>query len=177
MIDFIQNILGDYYTLVKYIHILFVMIWSFSTFVGAAYYVYPVMNMWRRNPRDPEIIHLRNWVMERFDEGVIYEHIAFPIVLITGPLLYILGGFDFSTNWLNLKLLIVIGIFIPIEIFDYHISHFGGNKEKLRRAGDMTKYEKAVHSHWWFLLITTPAILIFVILVLTLALTKPMIGA
>ena len=176
MIDFLRTHLSDYFIYIKFVHLLFVMIWSFSTFVGAAYYVYPVMNAWRRHPKDPAVIRLRNWTMERFDEGVIYEHIAFPIVLVTGPLLYILAGYDLNTNWMNLKLLIVIGILIPIEVYDYHIAHFGGNKAKLRIAGDMTKYEKAVHSHWWFLLITTPAILIFVILVLFLAITKPAIG-
>lgn len=177
MVDFLRNSLGDYYIYIKFIHVVFVMIWSFSTFVGAAYYVYPVMNRWRRNPSDQEIIPLRNWVLERFDEGVIYEHIAFPIVLVTGPLLYILGGWTLDTNWLNLKMLIVIGVFIPIEIFDYHISHFGGNKIKIRESGDMNKYERAVNSHWWFLLITTPAILIFVFLTLFLAIVKPTIGA
>ncbi len=176
MLEFLRDLLFDYYIYIKFIHILFVMMWAFSTFVGASSYLYPIFVAWRRNPDDKELIPMRNWVMERFDEGVIYEHIAFPVVIITGLLLFIVGGWDTTTHWLNLKVLIVLGVFIPMEVYDYYLSHFGGNKEKIRHSGDMTAYEKAIHSHWWFLLITTPGILIFVSITLFLAIVKPVIG-
>src|SRR3546814_1694152 len=45
----------------------------------------------------------------------VIEHIAFPIVMISGPLLYWVGGWDSSATWLMIKLLIVVGFFLPIE--------------------------------------------------------------
>ncbi|MCA8905103.1 MAG: hypothetical protein KDA43_09795, partial [Hyphomonas sp.] len=115
----------------------------------------------------------RNWVMERFDQGASYEHIAFPIVLITGPLLFWVGGYNASVGWLMLKLLFVVGIFIPIEVTDYYLAHFGGAKHRYREAGDAPGYERAVQRHWWFLLLSSPVIMITAMIVLFLAITKP----
>lgn len=173
MIEFIQSTLGPYYIYIKFVHVLFVMMWVFSTSAAYAYYLLPVFKAWRRNPNDGETIALRNWTMERFDEGATYEHIAFPIVIITGPLLYIVGGWNTSAAWLDLKLLIVVGLFIPVEIMDYYMSHFGGNKRKIRDSGDMEKYERYIHKHWWFFLVTTPAVMIYGVLMVFLAITKP----
>ncbi|MGI9292720.1 MAG: hypothetical protein ACR2PS_01950 [Pseudomonadales bacterium] len=173
MIEFIQSTLGPYYIYIKFVHVLFVMMWVFSTSAAYAFYLLPVFKAWRRNPEDGETIALRNWIMERFDEGATYEHIAFPIVLITGPLLYIVGGWNTSAAWLDLKLLILIGLFIPVEIMDYYMSHFAGNKRKIRDTGDMEKYERYIHKHWWFFLVTTPAVMIYGVLMVFLAVTKP----
>jgi uncharacterized membrane protein len=173
MIAFLQTTLGPYYMYIKFIHVIFAMMWVFSTAVAYAYFLLPVMKAWRRNPQDGEIIVMRDWVMERFDEGVIYEHVAFPMVLVTGPLLYVVGGWNTGVGWLDLKLLILIGLFIPIEIADYYLSHFGGNKRKIRDSGDMEKYERLIHTHWWFFLVTTPAVMIYGVLMVFLAVTKP----
>jgi len=173
MIEFIREVLGPYYLQIKFVHVVFVAMWVFSTSVAYAFYILPVFKAWRRNPHDPEILVARNWVMERFDDGVSYEHIAFPMVLITGPLLYILGGWNTSMAWLDLKLLIVIGLFIPVEIIDFYMSHFGGNKRKIRDSGDMEKYERYMQRHWWFFLVTTPAVMVYGVLLMYLAITKP----
>ena len=116
---------------------------------------------------------MRNWAIERFDEGAVYEHIAFPVIMITGPLLYIIGGWNAGVGWLMLKLLIVFGIFLPIEIMDYHLSHGAGNKTKIRASGDMVAYEAAVHRHWWFLLLTSPTVMTFAFAIVLLATIKP----
>lgn len=173
MLAFIRELLGPYYLYIKFVHVLFVMIWATSTIVGYAYYLVPAFKAWRRNPTDPEVIALRNWTMERFDHGVIYEHIAFPIILVTGPLLYIVGNWSTGFNWLLLKIIIVCVVAIPIEIADYHLSHFGGNKRHVRETGDPAAYELAVQRHWMFFLVTSPPIMIFAILVVFLAITKP----
>ena len=79
-----------------------------------------------------------------------------------------------------MKLTIVVLVFLPIEVFDYWLSHFGGNKAKIRRSipdGDSlmsTRYERAIHYHWWFLIVTTPIISIAGVTVLYLAIDKPM---
>ncbi|MBL8628174.1 MAG: hypothetical protein JNM81_01000 [Rhodospirillaceae bacterium] len=169
IIDFLQ----PYYQHIRFVHLTAVMVWVWSTSVAYAYYLLPVFKAWRRNPDDQQIIELRNWVMERFDHGVIYEHIAFPIVIIAGIMLYIVGGHSTAENWLLLKLAIVIGVFIPIEITDYYLSHFGGNKHKLRKAGSAQDYERGIQLHWWFFLITTAVVMLGGTAVIFLAVVKP----
>lgn len=172
MIETLRALLAPYYLQIKFIHIVAVTVWLWSTAVAYAYYLVPVFKAWRRNPRDAELIELRNWVMERFDHGVIYEHIAFPVALITGLSLYITAGWTTASGWIALKLLIVIGIFLPIEIADYYLSHFGGNKARVRAFNDSVRYEQAVHTHWWFLLLVTPPVMLFGLVVMYLAVTK-----
>ena len=173
MLESVQLFLGTHYAVLKFIHLTAVMVWVWSTSVAYAYYLVPVFKAWRRNPHDGEVIALRNWVMERFDQGATYEHVAFPIVLITGPLLYWAGGFDTSVDWLMLKLLIVVGLFLPIEIMDYHLAHLGGAKHRFRKSDDAEGYERSLHRHWWFLLVTSPLVMIAAMVVLFLAIVKP----
>lgn len=173
MLEFLRDHLAPYYLHIKFVHVFFALMWVWSASAAYAYYLLPVMKAWRRNPDDRELIPLRNWAMERFDDVVIYEHIAFPIVLITGPLMYVLAGWNAGVAWMDLKLLIVIGLFIPIEIYDYYISHFGGSKQQYKIAGDEAGYERAIHRHWWFFLVTTPAVMIYGTLVVFLAIAKP----
>jgi uncharacterized membrane protein len=173
MIAFLQNILGPYYFYVKFIHLFFVMIWLWSTAVGFVYYLMPVFKAWRRNPDDAGVITMRDWVMDRFDHGVTYEHVAFPMILLTGALLWMLGGWNPGSGWFVLKLLIVLGFFLPIEIIDYYLSHLGGNKRRLRAAGDDDAHERGVQRHWMFLLVTSPPIIVFGFTVVLLAVTKP----
>ncbi|MCC5867025.1 MAG: hypothetical protein JJU27_00825 [Gammaproteobacteria bacterium] len=173
MIGLLQDLLAPFYLQLKFIHLLAVMVWVWSTSVAYAYYLVPVFKAWRRNPGDEGVIELRNWVMERFDHGASYEHIAFPIVLLTGPLLYIAGGWSTSAAWLTLKILIIVGVFLPIEICDYYISHLGGNKRRIRETGDMVRYEQAIHRHWWFFLVTSGPVMVFAMAVIYLAVTKP----
>lgn len=40
----------------------------------------------------------------------------------------------------------------------------------------MALYERAVHRHWWFFLITSPAVVTFGILSVFLAIAKPSLG-
>ncbi len=173
MIPFLQDTLGPYYIYLKFIHLTFVMIWLWSTAVAFAYYLVPVFKAWRRNPGDNRIIELRNWAMERFDHGVNYEHIAFPIVILTGPLLWIVGGWTPASGWFVVKLLIVFGLFLPIEIMDYYLAHFGGNKRRLRKSGDAVKYEQAVYYHWLFLVVISPPVMVFGVITIFLSVVKP----
>jgi uncharacterized membrane protein len=172
MLEALREFLAPYYLHLKWLHLLAVMVWMWSTAVAYAFYLVPVFKAWRRNPGDRELLAMRDWVMERFDHGVIYEHIAFPVILITGPLLYLLGGWTTGVGWLALKLLIVVGLFVPIEILDYHLSHFGGNKERVRSSSGSQAYELAVHRHWLFLLVSSPVVMIFGVIVVYLAVTK-----
>ncbi len=173
MINVIQGALSPYYLYIKFTHIIFVTLWLWSTAVGYAFYLVPVFKAWRRYPEDEKIKALRDWVIERFDHGTLYEHIAFPIVLISGPMLWIAGGWNLAPGWFALKMLIVVGIFIPIEVCDYYLAHLGGNKRRLRESGDAALHERGVHHHWWFLLISSAPVMAFGVFVVFLAVTKP----
>jgi uncharacterized membrane protein len=164
--------LAPYYLDIKFVHVIAAAAWIWSTSVAYMFYLLPAFKAWRRNPSDPQIRALRDWVMDRFDSGAIYEHIAFPLVILTGSMMIFLAGWTLASTWLALKLLIVIGLFIPIEVCDYYLSHFGGNKARLRARGEHARVEIMIHRHWWFLLLTTPIITVFPFVVVFLAVTK-----
>jgi uncharacterized membrane protein len=168
----LRHALAPHYLELKALHLFAVMAWIWSTSVAYLFFVVPVFKAWRRNPHDLEVIALRDWVAERFDRGAIIEHVAFPVILVTGPLLYWVGGWDTSATWLTFKLLVVVGILIPIEVFDYHLSHLGGNKRKAQARGGDAERERKLHQHWWFLLISTPYVIFFLLLIVFLAVTK-----
>lgn len=173
MLASIQQSLGSYYIYIKFIHLLAVMIWSWSTSVAYVWYLQGAWKEWLRNPRDPILKARRNWAFEQFDRGVVLEHIAFPIILLTGPLLLIISGWPLSTPWLAVKLTIILLVFLPMEIFDYWISHLSGNKNRLKRKNDAISYEHFIQMHWLFFRISTPLIVIFVPITIFLAVVKP----
>jgi len=173
IIDSVKSAFTGYYLYIKFVHVFFVMIWAFSTSVAYGWYVRGAFLRWAANPDDPEAINRRNRAIEQFDRGVILEHIAFPVILVTGPLLLVVAGWNLESPWLVLKLLVVILVFVPMEIVDYYLSHFGGNKYRLRMRGEFEAYERSIRRHWRFLRISTPLIIVFVPLVIFLAIVKP----
>ena len=173
MIDTISSTLAPYYLQIKFVHLLFVAMWFWSTSVAYTYYLVPLFRAWQQNPQALDRIHLRNWAMERFDDGAILEHIAFPIVLLTGILLMLISGWSPDAGWFALKLVLVVLVFLPIEIVDYHLAHFGGNKQKLRESGAIEEYEDILRLHWKFLVLSTPIVVVSITLVVFLAITKP----
>ncbi len=173
MLETLTNWLAPYYLQIKFIHLLFVAMWFWSTSVAYTFYLVPLFRAWQQNPDHIDKIHLRNWAMERFDDGAILEHIAFPIVLTTGLLLMLIGGWNAASGWFALKLALVILVFLPIEIVDYYLAHFGGNKVKIRESGHIEAYEPTLRKHWLFLVISTPIVVVSITLVVYLAITKP----
>ena len=89
MLEALQSTFAPYYLYIKFVHVFFVMIWAWSTAVAYGWYVKGAFLNWVDNPEDTEIIKRRNYAIEQFDRGVILEHIAFPIILVTGPLLFL----------------------------------------------------------------------------------------
>lgn len=173
MLQTIHDLLSPWYLQIKFLHVIFVMIWAWSTSVAYTWYVKGAFLAWEKNPDDPVAIQRRNFAIDQFDKGAILEHIAFPVILITGPLLYWLGPWDTGFTWLVVKLAIVALVFVPMEICDYWLAHFGGNKLKLRRRGLMEKHDRAIRLHWLFLRVSTPLIIVFMPLVIYLAVVKP----
>lgn len=173
MLDAVRETLYPWYLQIKFLHVFFAMIWAFSTAVAYTYYVKGAFLRWERSPQDPEAVQRRNRAIELFDRGAVLEHVAFPVILITGPLMYWLGPWSTESSWLMIKLAIVAAIFVPMEIFDYWLSHFGGNKERLRRRNLPDRYERAVRLHWTFLKVSTPLVMLFVPVIVYLAVVKP----
>ena len=64
--------------------LLMVAVWAFSTAVAYRNYIVPAFRAWQREPHNAAAIARRNEFMERFDRGVVLEHIAFPLVLAGG---------------------------------------------------------------------------------------------
>ena len=172
--DVIAEFVGPWYMEIKFLHLSAVMAWIWSTSVAYVYYLLPALWTWRRQPDDPAALRLRNWALERFDEGAKIEHIAFPVLLLTGALLLLAGGWNLNSGWLLLKLVIVVGLFLPIEFVDYYLAHFGGNKAHVRRKHGAQALEVAVQRHWQFLLLTTPVIIFYATIVVYLAVVKPL---
>ncbi len=174
MIDVIQQYTAPYYAQIKFVHLVFMAMWFMSTSVAYRFYLVPIFREWMKSPGDIDRIRLRNWAMERFDDGARLEHVAFPMLLITGPLLMIAGGWSPVHGWFAMKLVIVVLIFIPIEVMDYYLAHFGGNKEKIRAAGQSGEaYEEAMHTHWWFLIVSSPIVVLTIPYVIYLVVVKP----
>lgn len=173
-LEALRTALIPYYLHVQFLHLLSVAIWSFSTTVAFRNFIIPAFRAWQRDPHNPVCIARRNEFMERFDKGVILEHIAFPVLVITGLMLVWLAGWQWrELNWLTIKLVIIAIVFIPVEIADYYLSHLGGNKKKIRAAGNSERYEVMVMCHWRFLKMTTPLVVFLVPLLFYLAVTKP----
>jgi hypothetical protein len=133
----------------------------------------PAYLKWRRNPQDKALTERRDWAFEQFDRGAVIEHTAFPVLLLSGGMLFALGGWNMEMHWLMAKLAIVVFVFFPIEIADYWLSHMGGNKYRLRQQGAGEKYQRYIQHHWTFFRITTPLITIFMPMVIFLAIVKP----
>lgn len=173
MVDAIRESLGAYYLYIKFVHLLAAMMWSWSTSVAYVWYIKDAWEEWAKNPQDSILKARRDWAFEQFDRGVILEHLAFPVILITGPLMVILAGWPLMTPWLAAKLAVVLLVFIPIEIFDYWLSHLGGNKTRVRKQNDPQKFDRFIQIHWLFFRVTTPLIVVFMPLVIFLAVVKP----
>ena len=173
MLEEIRQALQPWYLQIKFIHLITVMIWSFSTAVAYTWYVRSAWLGWQKNPDDAARKQRRDWAMEQFDKGAVLEHIAFPFLLISGGLLFWITGWNLDSPWLALKLVLVAGIFVPMEMVDYWLSHFGGSKRQWRNKDDNHRYEKLMHWHWLFFRISTPLVALFIPLIIYLAVTKP----
>ena len=170
----LRGALSPYYLELKTLHLLAAGMWAFSTAVAFRNYLVPAFRAWFREPDNPAYIERRNDAMERFDRGAELEHWAFPLLLITGVCLVWLGGWNTTeVSWLTAKLALVLLVFFPMEAMDYYLSHFGGNKQKIRASGDMQRYEASIGLHWKFFLVTTPLVVTLIPLTYYLAVTKP----
>ena len=173
MLEIIRELCGPYYLYIKFVHVIAVMAWSWSTAVAYTSFLKPAYIKWQRSPDNEMWKGRRDWAFEQFDRGVALEHIAFPLLLVSGALLFITGNWNLDFQWLMIKLCIIVAIFVPMEVADYYLSHMGGNKYHIKKSGNKERYERYIQHHWLFFRITTPLIGIFMPLVIFIAITKP----
>lgn len=173
MFELMREFFAPYYMYIKFIHVMAVMIWSWSTAVAYTSYLKNTYIKWKRNPKDEVLKERRDWAFEQFDRGVVLEHIAFPVLIASGALLFLVGNWNLGFQWLLVKLSIVALVFLPMEIVDYYLSHMGGNKYYIKKNGNKEQYERSIQRHWLFFRITTPLIATFMPIAIFFAIVKP----
>ncbi len=162
-----------YYPYIKFIHLFSLMIWSMSAVGAYVYYFRTTLFAVKKDPHNMELQRRLIWAYEQFDKTVVLEHVAFPVVLLTGLLMFFMAGGSIDSQWLLIKLVIVIGFFIPLEICDVWISHVLGPRISKNRDSDMNSWDAGRALHLKFLKIVSPWVGITIPLVIFLAVVKP----
>lgn len=170
----LRVLLAPHYVAIKALHVLAAAIWAFSTAVAWAFYLKPAFRRVERRPDDTAAREIRNRMMEAFDAGAVFEHVAFVVLVATSGLMLWLGRFDLTAwSYVTAKVWLGILVILPMEIVDIYLAHGGGNKSRLRRAGDMAGYERMMGWHWVFLRVTEPVVIVLVPAMIFLAVAKP----
>jgi uncharacterized membrane protein len=173
-LDSLRQALAPAYGWLKALHVLAVMAWAWSTAVAYVYFVKPAYRRALRHPEDAAARAERDRFMELFDRGVVIEHVAFLVILLSGVLLLWIAGFTLlQWSWLLAKLLLVALVFVPMEIVDVYLAHGTGNKRRLRRAGDGERHARMMERHWRFFRVTEPIVMVLIPMAIVLAIAKP----
>ena len=162
-----------YYPYIKFIHLFSVMIWSMSAVGAYVYYFRTTLFAVKKDPQNMELQRRLIWAYEQFDKTVVLEHIAFPMLLITGLLMFLMAGWTTDSSWMLVKLVIVIGFFVPLELLDVWISHVLGPRISKNRENDVNGWNKGRALHWRFLKTVSPWVAVSIPLVIFLAVVKP----
>lgn len=173
MVDAIADFSVEYFAYIKFVHVFFAFIWGLS--VPPAYSVY-VKNAIRDAQADPgnqELTRREDWVWEQLDKLIVLEHIAWPILIITGPILYLGSGWQLTDPWLFLKLAIIIIIYIPLEIYDIWFSHFYGARAHARKDEDPEGYHVMRQRQLAYFRFVSLTVRITIPLLYFLAIVKP----
>jgi uncharacterized membrane protein len=117
-----------YYPYIKFIHLFSVMIWGMSAVGAYVYYFRTTLSEVKKDSQNMELQQGLIWAYEQFDKTVVLEHIAFPVALIIGLLMFVMAGWTTDNSWILVNLVIVVGFFIPLEVLDVWISHVLGPK-------------------------------------------------
>jgi len=169
----VSDLFVENYLAIKWLHLIAVAAWFWSTSVAYSWYVVPAYRAFHKKGNAENRSRLID-AMVRFDRGAVLEHIAFPTILVTGLIMVWAGGWSMlELSWLGVKLLIVVGVFIPMELVDFWLAHGPGNKDRILRTGDDTRMDKALAAHWKFFRLTTPIVITMIPATMFLAVVKP----
>ena len=173
MFGFIQEFAINHFVGVKATHILAATLWSFSVLGPMVYYIMPAAVAAAAEPNNAELTRRHHWVLEQFDHVVFIEHGALFVMLGSGLMLYSTGAADLSMGWFAVKMAIVVGFFIPLEIYDIWICHIKAPRMTKIKDLDPEGYAKFRDYYFRYLKGLGIPILLTVPTALILALVKP----
>lgn len=170
----LQEAVSPYYFWIKAFHVISAAVWAFSTSVAYAYYLKPAIVAAHRHPDDPARRARLDDFMERFDRGAIFEHVALVIMIVTALLMIWIRDIDLL-RWSFIPFLFWIGVIVitPMEVLDIWLAHLGGNKTRLREAGDRERYDRVLGWHLTFLRVTEPIVIVLIPTAFIIAVVKP----
>ncbi len=174
MFEELRGAIGPFYLYIKALHVIAAAIWGFSTAVAWTYYLKPALRSARAHPDDPVRIARRDDLMDRFDRGAAFEHVAFVVLVVTALAMIWISRVDLTTwSYVTAKLWIGVVVIVPMEALDVYLAHLGGNKARLRAAGDHARHERMMALHWRFLRVTEAIVVILVPAMFVIAVAKP----
>lgn len=170
----LQSALAPFYLYIKAIHVISAALWSFSTAVAWVMYLKPALVAAGRSPEDAQAVRRRDEFMERFDTGASIEHVALVIMAVTGlAMIWIREVNLFHWSFIPFKFWIGVIVILPMEVVDIWLSHMGGNKHRLRKAGDRDRYDQVMGWHMLFLRVTEPLVVVLIPTMFIIAVAKP----
>lgn len=130
----------EHYVGIKALHIFFATMWTFAVIGSYFFYVIPAMRQLAKEPANPELIRRGHWVLEQFDRVTILQHVGFVGILSTGPLLFLTGVAGFSDGWFIAKMLVVLPLFVPAEIYGMWYTHVKSARMTRNKDADPEGY-------------------------------------
>lgn len=167
-----KEFLASYYIYIKYVHMVAVFFWAF--YAWSAYRT--LISSWLNSRNEPDNDELRDryyWMHNEFNRLVVWEHIAFPIVIITGLTLFWISGWTLDSKWLAIKLAIVFFGFVPMEIYDAWMSHYQAPKVMREYDPSDEKFKKTSLFQVTLMYRGVPSMFLGIFIVMFLAITKP----
>lgn len=173
MFEAISAFAIEHFVGIKATHILAATLWSFSVLAPMVFYIMPAQAALANDPGNAELTRRHHWVLEQFDHVVFVEHAALFVMLGSGLLLYSTGVADFSMGWFAVKMAILVGFFIPLEIYDIWICHIKAPRMTKIKDLDPEGYAKFRDYYFRYLKGLGIPIILTVPTTLLLALLKP----
>lgn len=158
---------------VKFVHVIFAFLWGLAVPPAFTIYVRRAMNDYNADPTNAELERRMWWAWDQADKLIVLEHIAWPVLLITGPLLFLASGWTLSHPWIILKLSIIIIIYIPLEAYDIWFSHYYSAYAEARKNENPEGYKKMRADQVRFFRIVSPIVRTTIPLLWFLAIVKP----
>ncbi len=156
---------------VKVLHLGALVLW-----LGPSGGAWLVLMLARRRLGEPGIV--THYMYLGFLQMLWFEHLGLVLMLGSGALMLSMYGVPLlSMTWIEVKLLLVLGVVIPIEIADMWFSHRRLPQMFATRRPDApyTKAEWRLLTlyHYRFTPVALPLLLVTIITIMWLALAKP----
>ncbi|MDP6376155.1 MAG: hypothetical protein QF921_12960 [Pseudomonadales bacterium] len=158
---------------IKFIHVFFAFLWGLAVPPAYTVYVRRAINDYQGEPSNAELERRMWWSWDQVDKLIILEHIAWPVLIITGPLMFLASGWTLESTWIMLKLSIIVIIYVPLEAYDIWFSHYYSARAEARKEEDPEGYKKMRGDQLKFFRFVSPVVRITIPLLWFLAIVKP----